>query len=297
MLTQDHVDSKSRWQRRTARYAHPGPWVTLDQARTGEWERIRLQVASPFPLPGHSQSLAGIRYRRAISKLRGAVGRLSGQNGFMRQIRVLLVEDHDFTRTTVAASLHSEQCKVVASVPSARDALRAIEDHQVDCAVIDLNLGMGPTGLDLAHKLREHEGSLGIVLLTTFKDPRLLTGDRRSLPPGTVYLVKDDVRTTSQMRAAIETAVENITGKANKSALKHTNRLPLTDTQMEILRMVAEGLTNAEIAHRRGVSARAVQAAMTRILTNAQIEPEPGVDVRVQLARYFTSLGGTFRDN
>ena len=215
----------------------------------------------------------------------------------MRQIHVLLVEDHDFTRSTVAASLRSEQCKVVASVPSARDALRAIEDHQVDCAVIDMNLGMGPSGLDLAHKLREHDQSIGIVLLTTFKDPRLLTGDRRPFPPGTFYLVKDDVRTTSQMREAIETAVENIATRASRSGINRINRLPLTDTQMEILRMVAEGLTNTEIAHRRGVSARSVQTAMTRILANAQIEPESGVDVRVQLANYFTSLGGTFREN
>jgi DNA-binding NarL/FixJ family response regulator len=211
----------------------------------------------------------------------------------MRQVHVLLVEDHDFTRTTVAASLRSEQCKVVASVPSARDALRAIEEHQVDCAVIDLNLGVGPNGLDLAHRLREGNPNIGIVLLTTFKDPRLLAGDERSLPAGTVYLVKDDVRTTSQMREAIDAALANVKKKGNAPEADKPTRLPLTDTQMEILRMVAEGLTNAEIAERRGVTTRAVQTAMTRILTTAQIEPDPSVNVRVQLVKYYQSLGGT----
>jgi len=211
----------------------------------------------------------------------------------MRQIRVLLVEDHDFTRTTVAASLRSEQCKVVASVPSARDALRAIEEHQIDCAVIDLNLGIGPNGLDLAHRLREEDSNIGIVLLTTFKDPRLLTRDSRSLPVGSVYLVKDDVRTTSQMREAIDAALDNVQTKAKTPGSNKPTRLPLTDTQIEILRMVAEGLTNTEIAERRGVTARAVQTAMTRILTTAQIEPDPSVNVRVHLVKYYQSLGGS----
>ena len=211
----------------------------------------------------------------------------------MLQIRVLLVEDHDFTRTTVAASLRTEQCTVVASVPTARDALRAMDEHQVDCAVIDLNLGKGPNGLDLAHRLREDDPDLGIVLLTTFKDPRLLAGDGRSLPAGAVYLVKDDVRSTSQMREAIDAALDRARTKTSKPAARSTTTLPLTNTQIEILRMVAEGLTNAEIAQRRGVSARAVQTAMTRILANARIEPEPGVNPRVQLVKYYQSLAGT----
>jgi DNA-binding NarL/FixJ family response regulator len=211
----------------------------------------------------------------------------------MRPIRVLLVEDHDFTRTTVAASLRSEACTVVASVPSARDALRAFEDHSIDAAVIDVNLGVGPTGLDLAHRLREFDPRLGIVLLTTYKDPRLLTGDRRSLPSGTVYLVKDDVRTTSQMRDAIDAALASALGRGRRSTAPFATRLPLTDTQVEILRMVAEGLTNAEIAKRRGVSTRAVQTAITRLVENAQITPEPGMNERVQLVNYFQALGGT----
>lgn len=182
---------------------------------------------------------------------------------------------------------------MVASVPTARDALRAFEDHQIDVAVIDLNLGMGPTGLDLAHRLREYDPHLGIVLLTTFKDPRLLASEPRPLPLGAVYVIKDDVRTTSQMRDAIDTAVDNVLGKGPRATTQAPIRLPLTDTQVEILRMVAEGLTNAEIAERRGVSVRAVQTAITRIMANTQITPEPGLDDRVQLVNYYQSRGGT----
>jgi len=211
----------------------------------------------------------------------------------MRQVRVLLVEDHDFTRATMGASLRGEQCTVVASVPSVRDAMRALDEHRFDCAVVDLNLGKGPNGLDLAHRLRDYDPDIGIVLLTTYKDPRLLAGDGRAFPAGAVYLVKDDVRSTSQLREAIDAALDKARLPQRRSAPTLPTRLPLTDTQMEILRMVAEGLTNAEIAQRRGVSTRAVQTALTRILANAQIEPEPGADLRAQLLRYYQSRGGT----
>lgn len=206
----------------------------------------------------------------------------------MRQVRVLLVEDHDFTRATVAAGLRAEQCLIVASVPSARDAMRAVNEHQIDCAVIDFDLGLGPTGLDLAHRLREHDPEMALVLLTTYRDPRLNSGNERPLPRGAQYVVKDDVRSTSQLREVIDIAL----GEVSRPVPQRAGRLPLTDTQMEILRMVADGLTNAEIARRRGVTERSVQAALTRILSAVDIEPAPGVSPRVQLVQYYHSVGG-----
>lgn len=206
----------------------------------------------------------------------------------MRQVRVLLVEDHDFTRSTVAAALRAEGCTVVASVPTARDAMLAVREHAVDCAVIDLNLGPGPSGLDLAYGLREHDPAIAILLLTSYRDTRLLSGDRRPLPRGAHSAVKDDVRSTTQLREAIDIAM----GEVAKPTGRTGTRLALTDTQMEILRMVADGLTNAEIAQRRGVSERSVQTALSRILTNLQIEPMPGVNPRVQLVKVYHSLGG-----
>ena len=154
--------------------------------------------------------------------------------------------------------------------------------------MIDFNLGLGPTGLDLAHRLRDLDPAIGIVLLTTYRDTRLHSDDRRALPAGAVYAVKDDVRSTSQLRAAIDVAL----GNGPRSSTARSGRIPLTSTQLEILRMVADGLTNAEIAERRGVSERSVQTAFWRILASAQIEPEPGVNPRVQMVKYYSSLGG-----
>lgn len=199
----------------------------------------------------------------------------------MRRVRVLLVEDHDFTRSTVAAALRAENCTVVASVPSARDAMVACQELAFDCAVIDLDLGTGPTGVDLAYGLRERDPEIGILLLTGYSDQRMFSCDARPLPPRAHYLVKDDVRSTAQLREAIDVAL----GEASPAPRRGRTRLPLTDVQMEIVRMLNDGLTNVEIARRRGVSERSVQTAIGRILTALEIEPAPSQNPRVLILR------------
>jgi DNA-binding NarL/FixJ family response regulator len=205
----------------------------------------------------------------------------------MKRVRVLLVDDHDFTRVTVAAALRAEGCDVVASVPSARYAMLALREREVDCAVIDLDLGRGPNGIDLAYAMREYQPDVSIVLLTLHEDRRLVTRDARALPPGARFVVKSDIRSTGQLREAVDTAVAG-----SKSASRRASeRLPLTDVQMDIVRMLAAGLTNAEIAQRRGVSERSVQAALRRILTNLEINPTSGQSPRVLILRACGALG------
>lgn len=208
----------------------------------------------------------------------------------MKRVKVLLVEDHDFTRSTLTAALRAEDC-TVSSVPTARDAIAAARDHDFDCALIDLNLGPGPTGIDVAHGLRDHHPSIGIAVLTTYEDPRLLSGVQRPLPPGALYLVKSDLPSTARVRAAVDLAIS----QAGSSMQPNTRRLPLSDTQIEILHLVADGLTNAEIAKRRVVTERSVQTALQRILRALKIEPVDGQHSRVLLVRAFHALTSSDR--
>jgi len=206
----------------------------------------------------------------------------------MRRVKVMLVEDNDFTRSTVAASLREEACDVVASVATSKEAMLAAEGLDVDCAIIDLHLGSGPTGIDVAHGLRQHDASIGIVILTSFSDPRLLSSSPRPLPPRSVYAVKDDVRTTAQLRDLIDRAC----GDADGPVIGIAGRVALTDLQVELLRMVADGLTNSEIAKRRVVSERSVETALARVAKALEIQPDAGENPRVLLAQAYYALAG-----
>lgn len=206
----------------------------------------------------------------------------------MRAVKVLLVEDNDFTRSTVAAALRAENCEIVGSVASAKEANVAAGKSDLDCAVIDLHLGTGPSGIDVAYHLRGNDPDLGIVILTSYQDPRLLDGDQRPLPAGAVYAVKDAMRTTKALREQVDIAV----GISPRPLGSVTGYVPLTDLQVEVLRMVAQGLTNSEIAKRRVTSARSVETTISRILRRLDIEPDAHQNPRVLLTQVYHSMVG-----
>lgn len=210
--------------------------------------------------------------------------------------RVILVEDNSFTRSTVAAGLSAEGC-TVHSVATAREAMAIAADSSPACAVIDLHLGRGPSGIDVAHGLRERDPGIGIVMLTSFADPRLLSDDQQELPPGTVYAVKNEVDSTTQLREYVDEAIEAAgSGKAQGRSGRGTGantRVPLTDTQVTLLRLVAQGLTNAEIARRRNTSERTVEITIARIIKRLQLQPTDQENSRVLLSHaYFELIGG-----
>ena len=209
------------------------------------------------------------------------------EDGRVRQVNVLLVEDNDFTRSTVASALSAEGCVVTAAVTTAREAVVAAAQNSIDCAVIDLHLGIGPTGIDVAHALRRNDPELGIVILTSYVDPRLLGGNQRPLPADAVYLVKDDVHSTAQLREGIDEACA-----LGGTTTAVPGRVPLTDSQVEVLRLVAHGMTNAEIARRRVVTERSVEMTISRIIRRLGVIVGSGDNTRALLIQaYFAMIG------
>ncbi|MGA0945803.1 MAG: hypothetical protein ACO3UW_08555, partial [Candidatus Nanopelagicales bacterium] len=68
-----------------------------------------------------------------------------------------------------------------------------------DVAVLHLHLGAGPTGIDLAAGMRQRQPSVGLVLLTSFTDPRLLRTSLDTIPAGMLYLVKQSIDDLSML--------------------------------------------------------------------------------------------------
>lgn len=213
-------------------------------------------------------------------------------------VHAAVVEDDPFARLTLVEALTANGITVVYDTDSAADALKHIPSHKPDVAVLDLHLGSGPTGIDLAVALREHAPKLGVVLLTSFDDPRLLGPTLPSAPTGTQYLPKRSVTSI----AVLLTAVRDAIGAAGNPVPRNRNVPPktpdkpeiaaLSDTQMDTLRLVAKGLSNAEIARQRGVSERAVEAAISRLAKQLSVPTDPLSNQRVQLANvYFRSRG------
>lgn len=214
--------------------------------------------------------------------------------------RVLVVEDHAFTRTTVCGALRDVGVNVVADTGSAAEALRLAAQFAPDAALIDLDLGPGPTGIDLAVELRGMLPAIGIAILTSYADPRLTGRNVGDLPGGTVYLTKDDMTSAEAIARAIGTSMHRAadprTGAAAPMPRPRGSTAGLTDTQVEVARMVADGLSNAEIAERRGVSATTVERIIMRIARELGIETTSATNRRVLIAREFLRQAGSGPD-
>jgi DNA-binding NarL/FixJ family response regulator len=203
---------------------------------------------------------------------------------------VLVVENEDFLRSLIADSLEKQGFSV-ATAANGLDAKRIIKSVDPDAAILDIDLGNGPTGLDIATQLSITSPEIGIVFLTDLPDPRFAR-EAHEVKKNQAYLNK---RLVSDASTLVE-AVEAVLTESNLKGYRHdqlTDR-PLVDlsrTQLEILKLIVEGKTNQQIADIRNRSLGATESAVTRTLEALGIERDAEQNVRVEAVRkYFQAV-------
>lgn len=205
--------------------------------------------------------------------------------------RCLVVDDNDFARQSITLILADGGVIVARSFDRASTAATWFRPGQVEVAVIDLDLGPGPTGADLAVRLRRLQPDLGIVLLTVCSDPRMLGVPAGSLPLGTHYVVKDSLHDGARLCQAVRAAALSRAADVAADSGYAVPRSGFGDAQVAVLRLIAEGLTNQEIARRRGVTVEAVERAITRLNRQLGITGSH-LSSRVMLANIYWGMVG-----
>ena len=198
--------------------------------------------------------------------------------------RVLVVEDEEFTRSIVASGLQSLGFKVrgEASVADALDALREFEPHVV---VTDLDFGSGPNGLDLITRISEDQPWVGCVILTSHAAVELAVGQAARLPAGVVYVVKSSIHSISDLLDAVENSLSAVAERPTVAEISEPGSVCVTSQQAETLKLIAEGLSNAGIAKRRGTSLRSAESLVQRTLQALDIPANPDFNPRVLAVR------------
>jgi DNA-binding NarL/FixJ family response regulator len=209
----------------------------------------------------------------------------------MASTRVLVVDDHPFALATLTAALSGRGIEVRGAA-TARAAHALALEARPNVALLDLDLGPGPTGIDLAQGLRKALPAIGICILTSFRDPRLAGTGLPALPIGTLYLCKADIADISRVVEAIEIIERAPLARRTPLTMATGPTVALTDTQMEVLLLVGEGMTTAEIAQRRGVSTGAVEQTIARICERLDIPKHDSRNQRVQLVQALHRLRG-----
>jgi DNA-binding NarL/FixJ family response regulator len=198
-------------------------------------------------------------------------------------IKVLLVEDEDFTRTLIRDSLMKIGMHVI-DVGTVQDALAVMDDFDPHVVVSDLDLGPGPDGADLLFKVEQTRPWTGMVVLTAHASPELALHGASRIPENATYLVKSQISSSEYLKSAIEESIVHpgATGNIKKNS---EDQYVISATQGEILRMIADGLSNAAIARERNVTLRAAEALIQRTFAALGVKGDPDVNSRVVAVR------------
>lgn len=207
--------------------------------------------------------------------------------------RVLIVDDDAFISGLVT-ELVSGAGFDVHMAHDATTALAIAESTDPDAAILDVELGPGPNGFDLADALLARMPHLAIVFLTQVAGPDIVTRVDR-IPSQAAYLVKRDLGDAQAILRALDRVLTNGDPRPEfRDDERRTDPLQrLTPAQLETLRLVAEGLSNDEIATRRDTSTRAVEAMVSRIFAILDVSSDQRLNPRVAATRLYLDHAAT----
>jgi DNA-binding NarL/FixJ family response regulator len=205
---------------------------------------------------------------------------------------VVVVENEDFLRSLIAGFLENAGFNV-STAATGSDAKRLIDSVDPDAVVLDIDLGYGPTGIDIADWLVEKTDEVAIVFLTALADPRFANSNVQKLHPRAAYLNKNLLKDAELLVEALETVLtEKDVSRVRHDQLPNRPLGDLSRTQIQILQLLAEGKTNQQIADIRQRSLAATESAITRTLRALGIDGEIEMNSRVLATRiYIESIG------
>ena len=213
-------------------------------------------------------------------------------------IRVLVVDDHALVRKGIRALLTEiEDIEVVGEASDGQEAIAQADALNPDVILMDLVMP-GMDGIEATRQITKHDGGPGILVLTSFaSDDKVFP----AIKAGALgYLLKDSepadlVEAIQQVHRGEPSLQPSIARKVIKELRRPSERPPtpdpLTDRKMEVLRLVARGLSNPEIAQRLVITEATVRTHVSHILSKLHLAN------RVQATLYALQEGITSLDD
>lgn len=178
-------------------------------------------------------------------------------------IRVMLADDHPIVMTGFAMSLAGQGMDVVGQAKTPDEAVAMYEEHKPDVAVLDIRFGTGLTGLDAAQNILKTDPHAKIVFLSQFDQDSLIKETYRL--GAHAFVTKDcdpddlaeAVRHAHQGKLFFPTQIaERLASIAVRGDVSPQSQLD--ERSLEIFKLMAEGLTNTEIAERLNLSTKTI---------------------------------------
>jgi len=186
-------------------------------------------------------------------------------------IRVVLADDHQVVRHGIRQLLIESGIEVVAEAQDGEEAIRLIEKHQPDVAVLDIRMPYY-SGIEVARRIRGKNLAIGLLILTAFDDePFILTALEAGangfvLKTAGMEEIVEAIRAVNEGKSVLDPII--VPKLMHAIVASHGPKLPyepLTDRELEVLLEAAHGLTNKAIGVKLEISDRTVQGHLRRI--------------------------------
>lgn len=202
----------------------------------------------------------------------------------MSEIQVLIVEDEPVIAEHIAHYLDNHSFKVCGIAYDYEEAKAILETGSADAAILDINIGSGMSGIDIA-KLINSRYAIPFVFLTSYADKEILEQAKSARPWG--YIVKPFNENT--LVATLEIAVSNF-------ALTNNSRFPdisfddvngqleshLSIREFEVLMLIYEGKTNQQIAEELFVSINTIKKHINNSYLKLEVASRTSAIVRLR---------------
>jgi len=211
------------------------------------------------------------------------------------ELRVLVVDDHDLFRTGLRNLLAEEGVNVVGEAENGETAIRLAADLAPDVVIMDLNMP-GAGGVETTKRLASLAPLSRVVVLTISADDDDVMNAVMAGACG--YLLKDSsiqeliagIRAASEGESLISPQIaakvlQRLRAQSKDVDAAATIRAELSDRELEVLKLIANGKDNAQIASELFISPKTVKNHISNILMKLQIEN------RIQAAVYAVRSG------
>jgi DNA-binding NarL/FixJ family response regulator len=188
-------------------------------------------------------------------------------------LRLMLVDDHPIVREGLKAFLSlQDDIEVVAEAASREAVLREAAAHKPDVILLDVELGDGQS-LPLIPQLLAQSPKPKVMILSSFLDETLL---RQALDAGASgYLLKhagtrsllDSIRAVSRGEVPLDPHAVTLLTR-----FQHSPLTELTAREQDVLRLIADGLSNRDIAERLNIAEKTVKTHVSNILSKLSLE-------------------------
>ncbi|MGW8256652.1 MAG: response regulator [Thermoguttaceae bacterium] len=188
------------------------------------------------------------------------------------KIRLLIADDHEVVRSGLKSLVAGTEVKVVGEVASGTEAVKFALENELDVVLLDIRMPDGD-GLTALGRIKLDKPDLPVLILSTFDNPTYIA---RAVALGASgYVLKGSTR--DELLAAIRSAaagesawtrdeLRRVTGALATPRLSADVEVPLTQRESEVLRQLAYGLTNKEIAQALHISYETVKEHVQHIL-------------------------------